>query len=292
MQGFFLILFALIFATPLLIGISAFIISGKKNTHSSHTVALLFHSISANRNSHLSHFPPDKFSLFIENIINQKLTTCTLKEAATQYNDANFSKVIITFDDAFESFFKYAFPVLQTNNIKVTVFPIAGFIGKASDWDVLPKQIHMNKTQLRTISEQGHEIGSHTMTHSNLTFLSRKDLVMELKDSKHLLEDLIGKPVTSLSFPFGSWNAGIWRIAREIGYCQATCYRHHAKIIDGLIPVRGIYSFDTINDVMEKAVPGEGYSNSIARCRIMSHFAKGTPLWNFRKNYILTEKKY
>jgi hypothetical protein len=74
-------------------------------------------------------------------------------------------------------------------------------------------------------------------------------------------------------------------MAQEIGYLHATCYRHHGKIIRGMVPVRGVYSFDTVEDIIEKISLYAGYSNAIARCRIMSHFAKGTPLWNFRKNY-------
>ena len=176
-------------------------------------------------------------------------------------------------------------PVFEDHAMKVTVFPIAGYIGKMSCWDVLPPLPHMNKAQIREISDHGHEIGSHTLTHANLTFLSDADIVHELADSKHILEDITGKQVISLSFPFGSWNRRVWEKAREIGYQWGTCYRHHNKIIAGLVPVHGIYSFDTVQDVIDKVSAKGIFSNVFTRSRIMSHFAKGTPLWKFQSNY-------
>jgi peptidoglycan/xylan/chitin deacetylase (PgdA/CDA1 family) len=246
---------------------------------------VLFHSISTCQQAHFSHFPPDRFIRLIGEFARLSFYSRTLSEAAggTQGSD-DFA---ITFDDGFESFYSRAFPALEDNNMKVTVFPIAGYVGKLSLWDILPPQPHMNKAQIREISDHGHEIGSHTFTHANLTFLSDADIERELADSKRLLEDITGKQVTSLSFPYGSWNKRVWEKARAIGYQQGTCYRHHNKIIDGLVPVHGVYSFDSIQDVIDKISSTVALSNAYARSRIMSHFAKGTPLWKFQSNYAL-----
>ena len=267
-------------------GYAALTFTGKRRTPARRGVALLFHSISSSRNTHLSHFSPDNFLKFAKRLNAEGISTLTLRDAAISPKQDN-PEAIVTFDDGFENFYSIALPILEANAIKATVFPIAGFLGKPSQWDVLPRQLHMNAAQIREVAGRGHEIGSHTLTHPNLTFLNDHDLVTELKDSKRLLEDLTGKPVTSLSFPFGCWNARIWRKALQLGYTQATCYRHHSRIINGLIPVRGVYSFDSVEDVFEKMKAAAPFSNALARCRIMSHFAKGTPLWNFRANYKL-----
>jgi peptidoglycan/xylan/chitin deacetylase (PgdA/CDA1 family) len=270
---------------PLLVGFFTLLVTGKGQCHQNR-VALLFHSISSCRNTHASHFSPKKFQQFADRVKTQGVTTRTLRQSA-ENSEESIRDMVITFDDAFESFYTIALPILNALGIKVTIFPIAGFIGKSSEWDVLPKQLHMSALQIREAASGGHEIGSHTLTHANLTMLDTKDLYTELHDSKHILEDLIGVSVTSLSFPFGCWNTRIWEKALEIGYTQATCYRHHGRIIPGLFPVRGIYAFDTVDEVFQKTDPCIRFSNTIARCRVMSHFAKGTPLWNFRSNYKL-----
>jgi len=282
---FFFPLFFFAFG-PLLIGFLALIATGKRRNPNNRRIALLFHSISSCRNTHLSHFPPEKFKQLADRIRAEKISTATLQKAAP-HGPQPLRDLVITFDDGFASFYSEAFPILESSGIKVTVFPIAGFVGKMSQWDVLPLQLHMNAAQIREVAGHGHEIGSHTLTHSNLTFLSEQDVVKELRESKRMLEDVIGKPVTSLSFPFGCWNARIWEKALELGYTQATCYRHHGRIVRGLLPVRGVYAFDTVDDIFQKTELSVPFSNAIARCKVMSHFAKGTPLWNFRENYKL-----
>jgi peptidoglycan/xylan/chitin deacetylase (PgdA/CDA1 family) len=59
-------------------------------------------------------------------------------------------------------------------------------------------------------SQNGHEIGSHTLTHPNLTSLSNAALDHELRESQEILENMISKPVISLAYPFGADDARVW----------------------------------------------------------------------------------
>jgi peptidoglycan/xylan/chitin deacetylase (PgdA/CDA1 family) len=146
----------------------------------------------------------------------------------------------------------------------------------------------LNKHSIRRLSELGHEIGSHTCTHANLPYLSEKDLTKELIDSKSKLQDITGKAVTSLSFPFGSWNKRVWAKARDIGYISATLYRNHRCSFDHqLFPVYGVYQFDSPDSVLSKINNHHTYSISAAISLLLSHFSKGSPIWKFRKNYQL-----
>jgi peptidoglycan/xylan/chitin deacetylase (PgdA/CDA1 family) len=279
---FFILCIATMFL-PLTIGIGAVLMRGRRPTVKGPT-GLLFHTITSRRLAHFSYFSPDKFKLFIETIVRQHVVTTTLAEAGD--NDCG-PALVITFDDGFQSFYTEAFPILEAHAIKVTLFPIAAFIGRSSQWDALPRQPHLSKTQIREISDCGHEIGSHTMTHADLTLLKAIDVERELQESKEMLEDIIGKGVTSLSFPFGSWNKRVWEIAQSLGYTQASGYRAHGRGGKGILPVHGVYSYDTIRDVADKISPNGRFLNAVARAAITSHFAKGTPLWKFRKNYLL-----
>jgi len=191
----------------------------------------------------------------------------------------------MTFDDGFESFYALALPILERYKFAITIFPVAGYLGKRSTWDTLPPQVHLTKEHVREIAACGHEIGSHTMTHANLTLLSDADLADELVHSKLLLEDVTGKPVTSISFPFGQWNKRVWSAAQKAGYSSATSYAYRAISEPGIVPLWGIYSFDSVQEVIERSVLSRRFSNAVARGCIMPHFAKGTPLWKFRSNY-------
>jgi peptidoglycan/xylan/chitin deacetylase (PgdA/CDA1 family) len=281
----FLTLLAVIIAFPLLVGTSTLFIAGNKPAGPRNTTGLLFHAITSEHCSHFSYYSTDKFRRFIESLDPENFATCTLSEAF-EATDAH-RRLVITFDDGFLNFLTDAFPILEQYSVKSTIFSVAGYTGRFSEWDVLPRQPHLSKEQLREISDRGHEIGSHTMSHAKLTFLSDVDLERELSNSKKELEDIIGKPVNSLSFPFGGWNERIWEKALAAGYTYGTCFHRGKNVPEGLLPLRGVYSFDEVEDVLDKANPAPKRLISLSRSRIMPHFAKGTPLWKFRKNYAL-----
>ena len=196
--------------------------------------------------------------------------------------------MLFTFDDGCRSFYTQALPVLEEFGIKATIFPVAGYLGRTSTWDILPVFSHLTRSELREIDALGHEIGSHGMNHTDLTLLGDQDLRSELLDSKKTLEDLLGKKVAAISFPFGSWNRRVWREAQECGYGCGTVCRRHSSALSGLFPVYGVYNFDTPLTVASRVAPHRSPSVSIACATIMSHFAKGAPLWKFDKKYRLS----
>lgn len=77
----------------------------------------------------------------------------------------------------------------------------------------------MNDDNVLELQEYGFEIGSHSMSHSDLTRLSRIQAQDEIYRSKDDLENLIGCPVITFAYPFGASNAGIEEMVREAGYC-------------------------------------------------------------------------
>jgi peptidoglycan/xylan/chitin deacetylase (PgdA/CDA1 family) len=271
---------------PLFTGIIALVFFGKKERNTS-PAGLLLHAISVQGALHCSYYSPVKFASLLDRLTTNGFFLSTLTEAQ-QLPAANCGKAIIMcFDDGFESFYHLALPVLQGHGCKTTVFPVAGYIGRPSAWDTLPPQNHLTKEQIREIASLGHEIGSHTMSHANLTLLNDADLEKELLQSKQILEDITGRPVTSLSFPFGQRNRRVWSKALALGYTAATCYAGSDMREKGMLPLWGIYSFDSVQDIWDRAIAQPAVSNAMARGIVMPHFAKGTPMWKFRKSYAL-----
>jgi peptidoglycan/xylan/chitin deacetylase (PgdA/CDA1 family) len=78
----------------------------------------------------------------------------------------------------------------------------------------------LRTSEVRAISET-FDIGSHTLSHRRLLDLDVLELTHELEDSRHYLEDLIGKPVVHFAAPFGnssSFDRSAVRIAARAGY--------------------------------------------------------------------------
>jgi peptidoglycan/xylan/chitin deacetylase (PgdA/CDA1 family) len=88
-----------------------------------------------------------------------------------------------------------------------------------------PKGPEISAADVRELRTMGMEIGSHTWTHRLLTGRPRAEVVDELTRSRTALEDLLGEPVTSLSYPEGCFSAMIRAAAAECGYRLARTTR-------------------------------------------------------------------
>lgn len=79
--------------------------------------------------------------------------------------------------------------------------------------DVVPKEREIfgqedhKQEKLRNLVDWGYEIGSHTVTHLNLSEASVAEATKQLAQSQAILEDMIGGgyEVTSISIPFGEY---------------------------------------------------------------------------------------
>jgi peptidoglycan/xylan/chitin deacetylase (PgdA/CDA1 family) len=272
---------------PFLMGLSGIALFGR-TSRQCRAPGLLFHSIyHEHLRFTLSSIPASRFRSVIRCLIENNFAPVTISEASDTGHCASLSSrpVLLTFDDGCRSFMTHVLPLLEELKIKVTIFPVAGYLGRSSTWDIMPVFTHLTKTELREISSCGHEIGSHGVTHANLTFLGASDLASELNDSKKILEDITGKNVSAISFPYGSWNPRVWERAQESGYRCGTIYRKHGQTLPGLFPVYGVYSFDTPRTVFSRIATRYPLSVSVACARMMSHFAKGASVWKFDKRY-------
>ena len=68
--------------------------------------------------------------------------------------------------------------------------------------------------------DAGHVIGSHGWSHTLLTCCSRTELHVELSQSRSLLEDKLGIPVTTMSLPGGRYNDRVISACHEAGYTK------------------------------------------------------------------------
>jgi len=75
-----------------------------------------------------------------------------------------------------------------------------------------------SKKDVRFLSDNGVEIGSHSHTHSLLPNLSSQQLESELSCSKRILETVCNKEIDILAFPNGRGNGLIEKTAIRLGY--------------------------------------------------------------------------
>jgi len=135
----------------------------------------------------------------------------------------NTDSVVLTFDDGDAGFLEYALPVLQEFSFPATVFAVAGQLGQRAGWvkdsrNAIPL---MTAQQLRSLDPAQIDVGSHSMTHRKLTDVSLAEATDELGQSKALLEDVLGRPVTAFAYPHGRYNAHMMQLVEAAGYRYA-----------------------------------------------------------------------
>jgi len=101
--------------------------------------------------------------------------------------------VILNFDDNRKSQFTQAKPILDKYGFKATFYVVCKYLDN--------KKGFMNWTELETLYKEGHDIGSHTMNHDNLSDSSKKSLEYQIGRSKECLQEH-GINATSFAYPF------------------------------------------------------------------------------------------
>ena len=122
--------------------------------------------------------------------------------------------VLITFDDGYRDVLRYAAPVLHRLHMPATAYVITDRISG-------PDTSFLTWGQLRRLERLGVEIGSHTVSHPDLTTLPGSRALWELHTSRRMLENHLGHPVQWLSYPAGAENPSVVELARRAGYVLA-----------------------------------------------------------------------
>ncbi len=127
----------------------------------------------------------------------------------TQYT---FPKGMISlnFDDGWQSAYHNALPILDAAGYKSTHYIITETMNIGSLY-------YVNPSQILNMQARGHEIGSHTRTHRDLTLLSNTEILDEIIGSKNDLA-AIGVTARTFSYPYGYFNGYADRVIRDAGY--------------------------------------------------------------------------
>lgn len=139
----------------------------------------------------------------------------------------------VTFDDGYLSVYEHACPLLKERDMTATVYVVVDLLGGINEWDRRAgdqEEKMMSADQARELADNGFEIGSHTLTHPHLPRLDDEQLAQEIADSKHKLEDLIGREVASFSYPYGDFDCRVLNAAIAAGYKNAVSTRLGAVI--------------------------------------------------------------
>lgn len=137
-------------------------------------------------------------------------------------------KVVLTIDDGARNFFEQGTKILGEFGFRAIQFIVSGQIGGINEWDAKhghPQIPLMDDGQIREWLAEGHEIGSHSVNHRNLSKLNEKEARHQIIDSKKELEDRFGVPILHFSYPHGKFTPLTQDLVLEAGYETASTTR-------------------------------------------------------------------
>lgn len=118
--------------------------------------------------------------------------------------------VSLTFDDGFSSQGD-AVRIMREYGFRGTFFINSGSIGKPG---------YLTLENLRTMAEQGHEIGGHSVSHPNLPTLPPAEVKREICLDRAALSGL-GFNIRNFAYPYAAVNDEVRQAAMECGYNTA-----------------------------------------------------------------------
>lgn len=115
--------------------------------------------------------------------------------------------VAITFDDGYAEQWA-AVQAMNARGMRGTFFILSG-ASTLADW------------QIRAMADAGHEIGSHSIAHPDLTGVSDARLWSELVDARARLRAISGQDVDIFAYPYGAYDSRVVNTVEAAGYRAA-----------------------------------------------------------------------
>ncbi len=175
---------------------------------------LLYHHIAEGDPNNRYYISPETFEEQLKSLKEWGYTSIPISllvNTILQGGDLPARPVVITFDDGNEDVYLNAFPIMKRYGMVGTFYIVAGWVG-ARDF--------VTTDQLKEMTAAGWEIGSHSMTHIDLTL--NHDAIWDQEASSRMrLEERLGVPVVTFAYPFGKIDPTVIQKVQEYGYRAA-----------------------------------------------------------------------
>jgi len=201
---------------------------------------LLYHSITDERTA------DSRYSVSIENFYQQMqelnhwgystISVEQLVEHITKGHTLPPRPIVISFDDGYLDVYNNAFPIMKKYGFTGTVYVVANRLNAEG---------FLQEEELKTLLDHGWEVGSHGMTHTELTqnhALVRQEILQSRLD----LENALEIKVFSFAYPFGLVDGYISKKVFDYGY--------RAAVGVGQLVV---HSFGTVYNLSRREVLGD-----------------------------------
>jgi peptidoglycan/xylan/chitin deacetylase (PgdA/CDA1 family) len=185
----------------LLAGIILILFCTGQNSPQPEIAALSYHNVRAYSSQNPAYFiSPERFEEHM-NGLNQagyrSVLPNQVEEVFYERKPIQDKSLMISFDDTRADHYLTVAPILEKYGYRGTFFIMTVSIGKPG---------YMTREQIKELADRGHAIGLHTWDHQDLRKILPDQWRIQIEKPKALLEEITGKKITALAYPFGLWN--------------------------------------------------------------------------------------
>jgi peptidoglycan/xylan/chitin deacetylase (PgdA/CDA1 family) len=194
--------------------------------------------------------------------------------------------VVITFDDGFADFAECALPLLAANQMRATIYIVTSTVGGTSRWlagEGEGQRPMLSWDEIAALPAYIVEIGAHSHTHPQLDTLPLPAADREIRTSKAILEDHLGREITSFAYPHGYHGPQVRRLVQDAGFNSASAVKHAMSSLqdDRFALSRIIVDHDQTIEQFTRLLAGETLRVAPQAERVQ------TVLWRFFRRTLL-----
>ncbi|HHY97602.1 MAG TPA: polysaccharide deacetylase family protein [Firmicutes bacterium] len=212
-------------------------------------IVLMYHQIGF-QHQRRGVIPPELFDahmLYLKQMGFKPISRSLFENFLDRRAKVPHNAILITFDDGYESFYKYAYPILKKYRFPAINFVIVGYTPDSGL--ALARKVgvpHLSWGEMEEMERSGlvsiesHTFDSHYYVPVDKLGRKRPVLISRVYDpkigrqesedeyerrvwcdlwlAKSLLEEHLHKQITSLCFPYGAYNSTVIKLARDVGY--------------------------------------------------------------------------
>jgi peptidoglycan/xylan/chitin deacetylase (PgdA/CDA1 family) len=211
-------------------------VTQKPQLYQNKVSVLMFHDIEP-RSVNNDIITPEQFGAKLDYLLRHNFHFITLQQFRNYMGGSQLpdNAVLVTFDDGYESFYKYAYPIMKKRGISGVCFVITGDFSKGA----LVYTPHMTLKEIKDMIHQdtNTEVQAHTnhlhyKINRNQDALTGKLIVKGVRESKqeyisrialdltlciNQLKILNAHPIDTFAYPFGLYNSSAIQVLKQLG---------------------------------------------------------------------------
>jgi peptidoglycan/xylan/chitin deacetylase (PgdA/CDA1 family) len=186
-------------------------------------VVLTFHRVARSADFAISSLIPgmtvreETFSRLLD-YVDRSMIAVGLAGDRPDWGPSAKPRICLTFDDGWQDNLEVAVPLARRHGIPLTIFVCPALFGAPMPFWPAQDDLTLSLDGVRSLQSAGVTLGSHTLHHQILLHVPAAEALKEIRESRRLMEELLGAPCRLFSYPNGDWSGPVRRLVANSGY--------------------------------------------------------------------------